>query len=632
MKTRILGVALATCAVGALVGVAALAQTNRAASAITEVKVPEKVDNFRLVDHMSIAHDLYYYKNSSAIVIVSQVNGSPFMRDAVPAIEALKAKYAGKGVTFFMVNSTPSNDEIAVKDEAQKLGIDIPVLIDDSQLVGENLGVSHVAEAYVINPKTWKVEYHGPIDDRFAGRSAKPKAAVKSAYVADAIDAVMSGAPVKADTVKLESPGIAFPQRDHQADFVKISYANDVAPILAKNCVACHSEGGIAPFAMNSYEMVKGFAPMIREVIRTDRMPPYNADPHIGKFTGDMNLANTDAQTLVHWIEAGAPRGDSAIDPLKINAQPAAEWELGTPDLVLEIPAFKVPASGVVDYQNPIVASPLTEARWIRAVTVKPGDRKAVHHVVGPFSTYAVGGETMTYPEGAGMMIKPGQPLRFQMHYTPYGRETTDTTRVGLYFYPEDKPPVTVRRKLVVANTNIEIPPGAAHHKEVAYVSFPHDATLYAIFVHAHYRGENAHVYLQKPGGKRRADPFGAAIRLQLAAHLRPRDADRPSRRIESHHTLRVRQFPEQSGEPRSIQDDRLGRAVLGGDGIHRALDHVQRRDRGRSEAGLHGGHRKNARARHAGRRCQRDSGEIRGARPDGSEDPCPVGQAGSQC
>ncbi|MBI1361998.1 MAG: hypothetical protein GC155_17110, partial [Alphaproteobacteria bacterium] len=90
MKTRMLAVAMATCAVGALVGVAALAQTNRAASAITEVKVPEKVDNFRLVDHMSIAHDLYYYKNASAIVVVSQVNGSPFMRDAVPALEALK--------------------------------------------------------------------------------------------------------------------------------------------------------------------------------------------------------------------------------------------------------------------------------------------------------------------------------------------------------------------------------------------------------------------------------------------------------------------------------------------------------------------------------------------------------------
>ncbi|MBI1360062.1 MAG: hypothetical protein GC155_07225, partial [Alphaproteobacteria bacterium] len=250
------------------------------------------------------------------------------------------------------------------------------------------------------------------------------------------------------------------------------------------------------------YEMVKGFAPMIREVIRTDRMPPYNADPHIGKFSGDMNLSNRDAQTLVHWIEAGAARGDSAIDPLKANAKPAPEWELGTPDLVLEIPAFKVPASGVVDYQNPIVTSPLTEPRWIRAVTVKPGDRQAVHHVVGPFSTYAVGGETLRYADGAGMLIQPGQRLRFQMHYTPYGKETTDVTRVGLYFYPKDKPPTTVRRKLVVANTNIELPPGEAHHKEVAYVTFPHEATLFSIFVHAHYRGENAHVYLQKPGGK----------------------------------------------------------------------------------------------------------------------------------
>ena len=61
---------------------------------------------------------------------------------------------------------------------------------------------------------------------------------------------------------------------------------------------------------MDSYEKVKGFAPMIREAIRTDRMPPYNADPHVGKFSGDMNMSVKDQQTLIHWIEAGAPRGD----------------------------------------------------------------------------------------------------------------------------------------------------------------------------------------------------------------------------------------------------------------------------------------------------------------------------------
>ena len=91
---------------------------------------------------------------------------------------------------------------------------------------------------------------------------------------------------------------------------------------------------------------------MMREAIRTDRMPPYNADPHVDAFAGDMNLSSKDAQTLIHWIEAGAPRGEGS-DPLKINAKVAPEWELGEPDLIIELPAYAVPASGVVDYQNP---------------------------------------------------------------------------------------------------------------------------------------------------------------------------------------------------------------------------------------------------------------------------------------
>jgi mono/diheme cytochrome c family protein len=501
MKIKLSAVALAGVAATALVGVAAFGQTDRAASALTQVKVPEKVDNYRLVDQNSKAQELYYNKNAAAVVIVSWANGA-FSNDTASAVEALKAKYAGKNVRFFMLDSTLSDNRDAIIAAAAKASLSIPVMLDDNQLIGESLGVSKVGEAFVIDPKTWKVAYHGPIDDRFAARAPKPKAAVKNAYVANALDAMIAGQPVKVSEAKLDSPAIAFPERNRQADFVKISYTKDVAPILAKNCVACHSEGGIGPFAMDSYEKVKGFAPTIREAIRTDRMPPYNADPHVGKFANDMNLSNADAKTLVHWIEAGAPRG-TGDDVLKINAKPAPEWPLGTPDMIITLPAFKVPASGVVDYQNPVVDNPMTEGRWLRASTVKAGDRRAVHHLLSNgVGGYAVGAESTEYPAGTGSWVAAGQKFRFQMHYTPYGKETTDVTRVGLYFYPKGQEPSVVRRSAVIANPGIEIPPGEARHKEVAYITFPQNATLYTVFPHAHYRGENAQVFLQKPGQK----------------------------------------------------------------------------------------------------------------------------------
>ena len=103
-------------------------------------------------------------------------------------------------------------------------------------------------------------------------------------------------------------------------------------------------------------------------------------------------------------------------------------------------------------------------------------------------------------PQGIAGSLPAGGGMGFQMHYTPYGKESTETTRVGLYFYPKDAPPEIMRRSAVIANAGIEIPPGEARHKEVAYITFPEKATLFTVFPHAHYRGESMAVSLLKPG------------------------------------------------------------------------------------------------------------------------------------
>jgi len=498
MKTRTLALAMASVAAAALVavGFTATGQVAGANMVAAQVKPADRADDFRLVDQNSNAHLLSYYKFAPAIVIVNHVTGSSLLNDAVPQIKAMKASVEAAGGKLFFLNSTPGVKREAIIADMAALSLDIPVLIDDSQLIGESLGVSHVGQALVINPKTWKVVYSGPIAANLAGKASTDR----TAYVADAVSALAGGKPVKASFIAIDTPLLAFPSRDAKADHAKISYEKEIAPLLAKNCVACHTEGGIGPFAMDSYEKVKQWSGMMREAVRTDRMPPYNADPHVGKFTGDMNLSTQDQKTLVHWIEAGAPRG-AGEDPLKLNAKPAPEWELGTPDMVIELPAYTVPASGVVDYQNPVVKNSMPEGRWLRAATVKPSDRAAVHHLLSNgVGGYAVGAETTVFPKGVGSWVTPGQDFKFQMHYTPYGKQTVEKTRVGLYFYPKDAPPEIMRRSAVVLNAGIVIPPGEARHQEVAYITFPEKATLYTVFPHAHYRGESMHVSLLKPG------------------------------------------------------------------------------------------------------------------------------------
>ncbi|THD71517.1 redoxin domain-containing protein [Phenylobacterium sp.] len=458
-----------------------------------------KVDNFMLVDANMEAHELYRLADAKAIVIVSQSNGDAMMRGEAPALKSLKAAYAAKGVEFMMINSNLKDTREAILAEADKAGYDTPILMDSYQLVGESLGVTRSAEVIVVDPKSWKVVYHGTMP----GSSKALDALVAGQQVAMAAAAPGAGAP------------IAFPERGE----VKVSYAKDVAPILEAKCVACHEEGGIGPFAMTNYAMVKGFAPMIREVIRTDRMPPYHADPHIGKFSDDKRLTADETKTLVHWIEAGAPRGDGA-DPLGAVKHVAQEWPLGKPDLIIDVPAFKIPASGVVDYQRPAVAGTLTEGKWVRASTVKPGSRQGVHHLLtGWMETmpadgkssetkwsaslgagYAVGAESSMEPANAGVYLPPGGAIGFQMHYTPYGKEVVDKSQVALYFY--DKPPELIMHNVVIMDPTIEIPAGEARHKEVAYVQFPHDALLYSAFPHAHYRAYSADLWIQYPDGK----------------------------------------------------------------------------------------------------------------------------------
>jgi hypothetical protein len=388
------------------------------------------------------------------------------------------------------------------------------VVQDDMQFVGEQLGASRSGEVYVVDPKTWKVAYRGPLNANFADGAAKTSAA-------DAIDAVMKGGVKTTTVAEAKGCGIDFPGLAPQAkaSFQKISYSETIAPILEEKCVACHQQGGIGPFAMDSYELVKGFAPMMREAIRTDRMPPWDADPHVGKFKDDKSLTPDQAKTLVRWIEAGAPRGEGA-DPLAAVKRVAPEWPLGKPDLIVDIPAYTIPASGYVDYQYPTTPNPLTEGKWLKAATAKVSQRQGVHHILsgiiaegetqrgmqawgGSVGGYTVGMESVEAPKGIGSWVPAGGEFAYQMHYTPFGKEAVSAEQIGLYFYKDGEKPDLMMRENPLVDQFIELPPNDGNHKEVAYFLFPQDAVLHTAVVHAHYRGTYSKLEILSPDGKR---------------------------------------------------------------------------------------------------------------------------------
>jgi len=495
-------------AAGAISVLAAAAVATVATAAPTATKlVGSKVGNFMLADQTGMGHELYYYKNFDAVVVVSSAQGDKVSDKAEAAVAKLQQQYKGKRVHFMMLDSGAKSD--FTKFEGRPGSADVAVLSDNLQLVGQKLGVEKTGEAFVINPKTWTVSYHGPIDASFAEKKTD------KASVSAAVDALIAGQSPAITEAKVNGSKIDFAARKQAATFTKISYSKDVAPILANKCVACHTEGGMGPFKMNSYEVVKGFAPMISEALVSKRMPPYHSDDHGSKWGDDMRLTDGELKTVVNWIDAGAPRGEGE-DPLPTAAKPAPKWPMGQPDMIKTIEAFDVPASGIVDYQARSQATGLTEGKWLKAVAWANAT-PTVHHALAGWipnvdpkgrgfswnvalGGYGPGGVPNLTPDNTGIFLPPGGSFAWQMHYTPVGKPVTDKTEVGYYFYKEE--PKYLLRQASITDFSLEIPAGEQRHLETAYIEIPQDMQIFGTQPHCHSRCYSTKLRIRYPDGK----------------------------------------------------------------------------------------------------------------------------------
>lgn len=174
----------------------------------------QKVDNFRLSDQRGQSHALYDLADKKAVVIMVQGNGCPIVRQALPALAEVRARYAGQGIEFLLLNSNLQDKRELVAKEAAEFKIDFPILVDEGQHVGEALGVVRTSEVFVIEPKRWQLAYRGPIDDRLSYERQRP---ATHHYLTDALDALVAGRPVK--TPQADGVGclVNFPERQRPA-------------------------------------------------------------------------------------------------------------------------------------------------------------------------------------------------------------------------------------------------------------------------------------------------------------------------------------------------------------------------------------------------------------------------------
>jgi peroxiredoxin len=467
------------------------------------VSVPIAVaENFRLLDHTGRSVELYRAADAPAVVLYTHGVGCPIVRNSVPELNRIREEFSEAGVVFYMLNANSQDARVDIVADISEYGISMPILKDPTQRIVKSLGSTRTAEVLVLDPQEkWKILYRGPVDDRFNYGTQKEVA--ENRYLETVLKAHLAGEAIVPRTVETKGCLISF------GEDKPVSYASEVAPILQAKCVNCHSEGGIGPFAMSSYKKVAGWADMIRETLRTDRMPPWHADPEHKTFHNSLDLSVEESRTLMTWVEQGAKQ-ESADDPLATyTVAHDSNWTLGEPDHIVQLPEpHKLPASGVLDYVYVNVPSGLTEDKWLRGVEVIPTAMEAVHHALifimypreyrhvqpdpkggldGFFASYLPGGNIQAYPKGTAQFVPAGSTFVFQMHYNTVGKAVEDQTRMALYYH--DGPPPEVLHIRAATETEFEIPPNAPDHVVESGYRFRDDATLLGLSPHMHYRG-----------------------------------------------------------------------------------------------------------------------------------------------
>jgi peroxiredoxin len=206
--------ALGACLTCVAAPMAALGPGAMAAPAPAPKPFVQHVQDFQLSDQNGKSHDLYAMAGAKAVVIYTQMNGCPIVRNTSAAFKQLRDEYKAKGVEFLMLNSSLQDDPASIRAEGKEWGFDdVPILKDPKQTVGVQLGVTRTAEAFVIDPRGWKVVYRGPLDDRVVYERQKPKA--DHTWAKDGIDAVLAGRPAPVAEQQVLGCIIDFPARDH---------------------------------------------------------------------------------------------------------------------------------------------------------------------------------------------------------------------------------------------------------------------------------------------------------------------------------------------------------------------------------------------------------------------------------
>jgi uncharacterized protein (TIGR03437 family) len=323
-----------------------------------------------------------------------------------------------------------------------------------------------------------------------------------------------------------------------------VTFNEHIAPIIYNNCSSCHRPNQIGPFPLMSYDDVRKKALTIAAVTERRYMPPWKPEPGWVAYRDERRLTPDQIALIQKWVADGAPEGDvsKAVRPPIFTDG----WQLGTPDLILEMPAaFSVPAEGNDIYRNFAIPTGLTEDKWVTAIELKPSARPVLHHALffgdtsgngrkvqsettdglpgfpgfgaifttsndieavlaGGLGGWVPGTTPKFLPGGLALPLKKGSDLLLQTHFHPNGIAQIEKTVIGLYFGP--RPPRTITQIQVPGffgiRANIDIPAGTRDFKVRASYVLPVDVEAVNVSSHMHYLAKGSKLTATLPSGE----------------------------------------------------------------------------------------------------------------------------------
>ena len=511
----------------------------------------ERVGDFSLIDQQGVFHHMAWYNDHKAVVIIPQSNGSADTASNGAALQALAEKYS-QDVAFFMMNPGLQTDRVAVQADLDSHDLDFPVMMDDAQLVTELLALTSLDQAVVYNPSNFELVYRGPVADSLE----LSLLALINGENDDFVEVASNGATINS----ISSHG----ELSYEKDIAPILAENcaschrdgGIAPFALDSHLAVQ---GWSPM-IKEVVMTKRMPPgQIDNKVGRKFLNEMNlSDEEMQKLihwvdAGSKVDSDNDPLTALVWPETkwrlGEPDLIIQVPPQTIPATGVVDYkdiplELGLDQdrwirgsevvpgetaVLHHIITTVVPPEGPVDPQQAFMsilnsideeaAAAIRQKLFAVALSGEELGLTDILEMLPPeadlsslisgtddpnaasIAGYAPGTLNELNEPGVGGLLKAGSSLSLQMHYTTSGKEMTDATEIGIYFYPEGEVPTQRMSSAVGNNFSIKIPAGAKDHQMETTVTIKEDTYMETLMAHMHFRGKRMKFTAKYPDG-----------------------------------------------------------------------------------------------------------------------------------